>query len=164
MKKIVEKIQMWWYFHISNPVVRKGEHGAFKWEFRRFWLDISTVSGNFKARYMADEHPYAYLLAGESDDNIIGFCEFVYMLGKTLTTDQGLVNDVKKSIDKYTKRLEKSAEKDAKTEDEIEEKAAIEFEKSVQEYVEMPKRERRKEERRINKKIKKASHEEKGSK
>ncbi len=156
MKKFLKKIQALWYFHIINPVVLKGESpdGAFKWVFRRFWLEISTASGNFKARYMADEHPYAYLLAGKSDDNIVGFCQFVYMLSKTLTTDQGLVSDVEKAINKYQKRLEKSVSK--VEEDETEEKIAIETEKQIQEVVEMPKKERRKYERGVDGRFKAA--------
>ena len=166
MKKIKEAILQWWYFHVKNPVIRKGESkdGAFRWTFRRFDLTIETLSGNFKAKYMADEHPYSYLLAGKTDDNIEGFCQFVYMLSKTLTTDQWLVNDVKKSIDKYEKRLEKSVSK--VVEDETEEKIALEQEKQIQEHVELPKKERKKVERGIDGKFKKAvkqvqSHEEK---
>ena len=157
MKKFFDKIRMWWYFHMVNPVVRKGESkdGAFRWEFRRFWLDISTLSGNFKARYMADEHPYAYLLAGDNDDNIIGFCQFVYMLGQTLTTDAGLANDVKRAFDKYEKRLDKKAEAEGKKEDEAEENVAIETEKAIQEHIELPEKERKKVERDINGRFKK---------
>jgi hypothetical protein len=101
---------------------------------------------------MADEHPYAYLLAGETDDNIIGFCEFVYMLSKTLTTDKGLVKDVQKALLKYEDRIEKSAEV---VEDKTEEQIAIEEVKQVQNLVEMPKKERRKVERDINGRFKK---------
>lgn len=157
MKKILGKIRIWWYLHIANPVVRKGEtqDGAFKWVFRRFWLEISTFSGNFKARFMADEHPYAYLLAGKTDENIFGFCQIVYMLGTMLTTDQGLVNDVQKALDKYIKRLNKQAAAEAKVEDETEEKIALETEKAIQEHVEMPKKERKKVEREINGRFKK---------
>lgn len=158
MKKFFDKIRMWWYFHMVNPVVRKGESpdGAFKWEFRRFWLDISTFSGNFKARYTADEFPYAYLLSGKKDDNIIGFCQIIYMLSKTIVTDQGLVNDVQKALQKYEKRMGKQAEDAGKKEDEAEEKAALENEKRVQEIVEMSKSERKKVERDINGRFKKA--------
>ena len=167
MSKIWTKIQKAWYFNCANPVIRKGEQGGFKWVFRRFWLEISTVSGNFKARWTADEHPYGYLLAGKSDDNIIGFCQMVYMLSKTLTTDQGLVNDVRKAVDKYRKRLEKEAAKGV-VEDETEEKIAIEEVKQVQELVEMPKKERRKYERdvdgRFRKAVKEAENESKASK
>ena len=142
-----------WYFRIANPVVRKGEKGGFKWVFRRFWLDISTVSGNFSARFMADENPFGYLMAGKADDNIVGFCQTVYYLGKTLTTDQGLVDDIGKAIAKYEKRLEKAGAAASEKEDED---IAMKEVKAVQEIVEMPKKERRKYERDVNGRIKKA--------
>ena len=151
----MKKILKWWWFTFKNPVVRKGETGGFKWVFRRFWLEIETVSGNFKAKFMADEHPYAYLLAGKTDDKIYGFCLVVYMVGKALTTDQGFADDVSKAIAKYNKRLEKKAASEVK-EDETEEKIALETEKQIQEIVEMPKKERRKVERDINGRFKKA--------
>lgn len=150
-------LSKFWYFRFRNPVVRKGEKGAFRWTFRRFWLDVETLSGNWKARWMADEHPYAYLLAGLTDDNIVGFCQEMYYLSKTLTTDQGLVDDVNKAFSKYQKRLDKVAEKGGKAEDETEEKAALEFEKQVQEFVEMPKKERRKREKKNDRAIKEAA-------
>lgn len=157
MKKILNKIQMWWYFHLANPVVRKGESkdGAFKWTFRRFDLTIETLSGNFKARFVADAHPYAYLLAGKDDENIIGFSQLMYSLGMLLTRDQGLVDDVAKAINKYQKRLEKKAASEV-VEDETEEKIALETEKQIQEVVEMPKKERRKYERGVDGRFKKA--------
>jgi len=117
---------------MRNPVVRKGEKGGFKWVFRRFWLEISTLSGNFKARFTAAEHPYGYLVAGKGDDNIEGFCQMIYTVGMLLTTDQGFVNDVKRSIDKYEKRLLKD---NPVVEDDVEETMALEFEKQVDEKV-----------------------------
>ena len=138
---------------MSNPKVRSGEKGGFKWVFRRFWLEITTLSGNFKARFTAGEHPYGYLIAGKDDDNISGFCEMLYMVGMLLTTDQGFVNDIRKAIDKYDKRLQKQ---NPVVEDETEEKIALETEKAVQEHIEMPKKERRKVESDINGRFKKA--------
>ena len=157
MKKFSEKIRTWWYFHVKNPVVRKGESkdGAFRWTFRRFDLTIETLSGNFKARFVADAHPYAYLLAGKDDENILGFSQLMYSLGMLLTRDQGLVNDVAKAINKYQKRLEKKAASEV-VEDETEEKIALETEKQIQEHIELPKKERRKVERDINGRFKKA--------
>lgn len=153
MKKIWSKIQMFWFFHFANPVVRMGESkdGAFRWTFRRFWLEIETLSGNFKARFTADAHPYAYLLTGKDDENIIGFSQLMYSLGMLLTQDQGLVNDVQKAIKKYQARLVKSnpASPD-------EEQEAIEEVKSVQEYADATPKERRKMERGINRRFKKA--------
>lgn len=155
MKKIWTKIVKWWYFHIANPVVRKGEAGGFRWTFRRFWLDIATVSGNFKIRFIADENPYGYLAAGKDDTNIHGFALTMYEIGKLLTTDQGFVDDVQKAIVKYRKRLEKQAAGEV-VEDETEEKIALETEKQIQEVVEMPKKERRKYERGVDGRFKAA--------
>jgi len=153
--KIKEKIQQFWWFRFRNPVIRKGVAGAFRFVFRRFWLEIETISGNFKARFMADAHPYAYLLASQGDENIHGFCQTVYLLSKTLTTDQGLVDDVVKAFAKYDKRLDKKAAAEVK-EDEMEEKIALETEKQIQEVVDMPKKERRKYERDVSGRFKKA--------
>lgn len=118
-------------------------------------MTIETLSGNFKAKFMADEHPYAYLLASQGDDNIHGFCQTVYLLSKTLTTDQGLVDDVAKAISKYNKRLQKQAASGV-VEDETEEKIALETEKQIQEVVEMPEKERRKYERGVDGRFKAA--------
>ena len=152
---IKEKFLKWFWFTFKNPVVRKGESGGFRWCFRRFDLTIETLSGNFKAKFMADAHPYAYLLASQGDENIHGFCQTVYLLSKTLTTDQGLVDDVAKAISKYNKRLQKQAASDV-VEDETEEKIALETEKQIQEVVEMPKKERRKYERGVDGRFKAA--------
>lgn len=144
-----KKIQTWFWFTFRNAKVRQGESGGFKWCFRRLSMEIETLSGNFKARFTAAEHPYGYLLAGNNDDNIVGFCQFMYMLSQLLTRDRGLVNDVQKAISKYEKRLEKQAAGDV-VEDETEEKIAIEEVKAVQEYVDAPKKERKKRDRDAN--------------
>ena len=151
MARIFEKIRRFWYFRLANPVVRQGEQGGFKWRFRRFWLDISTASGNWRCRFTAAEHPYGYLLAGKDDVNIEGFCQTLYTVGMFLTTDQGFVNDIEKAIGKYSRRLEK-VEPDPYDSEE----AAIEEVKAVQEYVEASPRERRKRERDSNGRFKKA--------
>ena len=155
MKKIWSKIQMFWFFHFANPVVRKGEskNGAFRWTFRRFTMDISTLSGNFKARFTAGEHPFAALLSDESDKNTPGFAEILYTVGMLLTTEQKFANDIQNAIKRYQDRATKSAKVE---EDEIEEKIALETEKQIQELVEMPKKERKKMEKKIDKKFKKA--------
>ena len=155
MKKIWSKIQMFWFFHFANPVVRKGESkdGAFRWTFRRFWLEIETLSGNFKARFTAGEHPFAALLSDESDKNTPGFAEILYTVGMLLTTEQKFANDIQNAIKRYQDRATKSAKVE---EDEIEEKIALETEKQIQELVEMPKKERKKMEKKIDKKFKKA--------
>lgn len=140
---------------MQNPSVRKGEVGAFKFNFRRYDLIISTLSENFKVRFTADKDPYGYLLASKDDTNIHGFALTMYEIGKLLTTDQGFVDDVQKAITKYHKRLEKQAAGEV-VEDETQEKIALETEKAIQEHVELPKKERRKVERDINGRFKKA--------
>lgn len=148
---------------MRNPIVREGEHGGFKWKFRRFTLEISTLSGNWRARWTAAEHPYGYLLAGSGDENIEGFAQTMYEVGMLLTTDQGFVNDIQKALKKYSSRLEKKAAKDI-VEDETEEKIALEAEKQVQEHIELPRKERKKRERDINKRFKaSAKYVQKGS-
>lgn len=156
MKKIWQKIQQWWYFYLANPVVAKGERGGFKYKFRRFWLEIETVSGNWKMRSTASENPYGYLVASvnaNNEDNVYGYSEIMYMLQALLTVDQKLVNDVKKALDNYEKRMEGVV---PNNEDETEENIALEEVKRVQEYVEMPKKERKKYERDVNGRFKKA--------
>lgn len=135
---------------MRNPIVREGEHGGFKWRFRRFTLEISTLSGNWKAKWTAAEHPYGYLLAGSGDENIEGFAQTMYEVGMLLTTDQGFVNDIQKALRKYSSRLEKKAAKDI-VEDETEEKIALEEEKQVQEAIGMSRKERRDVNRRFRK-------------
>lgn len=142
MKRFVK----WWYFHFANPVIRKGEtkSGGFRWKFRRFWLDIETFSGNFKCRFTADEHPYAYLLAGKDDENIAGFCEIIYYVSKLVTAERSVADGVVKILNDYIN----SANFDK--EDREEEDAALEEMKAVQKYVDAPKKEKRKMERDVN--------------
>lgn len=150
MKKIWTKFIRFWYFNISNPVIRKGETEAFRWVFRRFFLTVETRSGNWRARWTASEYPFGYLLSSKTDDNIIGFCQTVYMVGMLLTSDQGFVNDIQKAISKYEKRLGKAElEQDG-------EEAAIAEVKAVQDYVDAPKKVQRKMERDANGRFKKA--------
>ena len=135
MKKFFTKLRSWWWFTFKNPVVRKGEKGGFKWCFRRLDLTISTLSGNFKARFTADAHPYAYLLAGEDDTNIHGFCEMLYFVSHTITTDQQLVNEIGDALHAYEKRLEKKENPDADEPEEV----ALEEVKQIYEKLRDPK-------------------------
>lgn len=153
--KIKEKILKWWYFKVKNPIIRSGESGGFEWTFRRFDLTISTKSGNFEAKFMADAHPYSVLVGCEQEETIHGYCALLYQIGKLMTTDAGFVGDLKKALSKYDKRLQKQAASEVK-EDETEEKIALEGEKAIQEVVEMPKKERRKYERGVDGRFKAA--------
>lgn len=141
---------------MQNPSVRKGEVGAFKFNFRRYDLIISTLSENFKVRFTADNAPYGYLLAGKDDTNIHGFSQILYEVGKLLTTEQKFADDIQKAIVNYNSRLNKKAASEVK-EDELEEKVAIEEVKQVQEYVEASPKERKARERDANGRFKKVA-------
>lgn len=155
MSKFFDKIRKFWFFRLANPVVRKGESkdGAFKWRFRRFWLEIETLSGNFKARFTAGEHPYGALISDKTDSNIHGFCKILYEVGMLLTSEQKFADDIQSALKRYSDRVEGSIEI---KEDETEEKIALEEVKQVQEHVELPKKERRRVERDINGRFRKA--------
>lgn len=146
-----EKFMKWWFFRVKNTTVRKGEAGGFRWRFRRFTMEVETLSGNWKARWTADLHPYGALVSRDGDDDIHGYCQIVYEISKLLTTDQKFVSAIEKAILDYDKRLRNEV-----VDDETEEKAALEFERQVQEVVEMPKKERRKYSRDVDKRFKKA--------
>lgn len=150
----MNRILKFWYFTFHNKVVWKGEKGGFKVTFRRFWVEVESVSGNWKARWTAAEYPYAYLLTaatGSNEDTLWGFIERMYMWSMTLLIDVQLAKDMDEAFQAYLKRQEPAkVEEDAQ-----EEEAALEFERQVQEYVEMPRRQRRKQDRDVNGRFKK---------
>jgi len=148
---MLRKVQKWWLFNIANPVIRKGQAGGFKWKFRRFWLEVETLSGNFKVRWTAAEHPYAALVVRKGDVDTHAFAQIIYEVGQLLTTDQQFADDIGKAIQNYDQRLQSAV-----VENETEEKIALEEMKQVQELVEKPKKERRKAEKDIDKRFKKA--------
>ena len=143
MKKILAKIEKWWLFSFKNKVEYNFEFGGFKVVFRRFWLEIESVSENFKVRFLASEHPYGYLYVSAKQgrlDNIHGFCAYIYKLSHTLTTDNKLVEDVTKAIKNYEKRLAAKAATVVSTEnDDID----LEIVKQNHEAGQMTKKERK---------------------
>lgn len=119
MKKILAKIEKWWLLTFCNPIEYKFKFGGFKVVFRRYWLQIESISENFKVRYLASQHPYGYLFVSAQKgnlDNIHGFCAYIYKLSHTLTTDNKLVEDVTKAIKNYEKRLAAKAATEVNTE------------------------------------------------
>lgn len=152
MSKFIDKIKKWWLFTMSNPTERKGEAGAFQWRFRRFWVEIRTISDNFRMRFTAAQNPYGYLYCGE-DDQTQGFAERMYMVGMLLTTDQKFVDDIDKALDDYQKRIVAG---EPVVEDKEEEEIALKEMQELQEHIELPKKERKKVERDINGRFKKA--------
>lgn len=152
---IFDRILKLWYFTFRNKVVWKGEKGGFRVKFRRFWVEAESLSGNWKARWTAAEFPYAYLLAaatGENEETVWGYVERMYMWSMVLLQDAQLAKDMDAAFEAYQKRLEPQQVE----ENEEEEKEALEEVKQVQEYVETPKKERRKQDREANGRFKKA--------
>lgn len=154
--KIWDKFVRLWCLNVMNPVVVSGEKGGFRYVFRRYTLELRTVSGNWRMMVTACEHPWAYLRASVEqgrEDNVFGFANVLYYLTMTLTTDQRLVDEVQKALMDYETRLEEKAKVE---EDPEEEKAAMEEVRGVQEYAEMGARERRKMEREISGRFRKS--------
>lgn len=107
----------WWWFTFKNPTIYKFEFGGFKVEFKRFFITIKTISGNFEAKFMVSEHPYGYLFHQAKNgkiDDIHGFCAYIYKIVTCLTSDQGLADDINKALTKFDKRMEKKAKSAAK--------------------------------------------------
>ena len=152
MSKISDKIKKWWLFSMSNRKVKVGEGGAFKWTFRRFWVEIRTLSDNFRVRFTAAQNPYGYLFVGE-DDQTQGFAERLYMVGMLMTTDQQFVNDIDKALEDYRVRI---AAQNPIVEDEQEEEMALEEMRQLQEHIELPDKERKAVEKDIDKRFKQA--------
>lgn len=78
------------------------------------YMEIRTESDNWRMRLDARHAMYGYLFAAMEqgkEEQVHGYCATLYILATAL--DQGLINDVQKSISKYMKRMEKQAETEA---------------------------------------------------
>lgn len=154
MKQILAKIEKWWLLAFRNPIEYKFEFGGFKVVFRRFWMEIETVSENFKVRFLASQHPYGYLFVSAQKgnlNNIHGFCAYIYKLSHTLTTDNKLVEDVNKAMKNYDKRLAAKAATVVSTEnDDID----LEVVKQDHEVGKMTKKERKQRKQEIKEALK----------
>lgn len=79
------------------------------------YMEIRTVSDNWRMRLDARHEMYGYLASAAKqgmNEQIHGYCVTLYILSTAL--DQGLINDLQKSITKYMKRMDKKAESEAK--------------------------------------------------
>lgn len=79
------------------------------------YMEIRTVSDNWRMRLDARHEMYGYLLTAVQQGNksqVHGYCVQLYILATTL--DQGLINDVQKALAKFMKRKEKEAASEAK--------------------------------------------------
>ena len=121
IKKLWGEILGWFLFTFRNPVLSKSENGSFKVVFRRYWMEIRSLSDNFRMRVMICEHPYGYLLFGArngNEKNVHAFCEYVYAVVMTLTTDQKFANEVQRSLGRcYERRANAELKKTSKERD-----------------------------------------------
>ena len=154
IKKLWGVIAGWFLFTFRNPVLLKSENGAFKVVFRRYWMEIRSLSDNFRLRVMICEHPYGYLLYGlkqGNEKNLHAYCEYVYAVVMTLTTDQKFANEVQRSLGRcYERRANAELKKTAKDRDD--ETAISEVMQQV-EADKMSRRERRRLTRQLKKEI-----------
>lgn len=81
------------------------------------YMDISTASGVWSMRIMGNTFTYGYLLEAAHQgltEQIHGYAATLYILSQQMTQDQGLVDDITKSINKWQRRMDKKAEAEAK--------------------------------------------------
>lgn len=161
IKKLWGKVVAWFVFSFNNPVLFKQELGGFKVVFRRYWMEIRSLSDNFRLRVMVSEHPYGYLFYSMKKglmDNIKGFCHYVYALTMSITTDQKLANEIQRSLNRSYDRRAK--EEMAKTAKERDDETAINEVMANHEMDKMPRKERRKIVRELRNELKKSSRNE----
>ena len=157
--KVVASVMKWWLFTFRNKTLIEKEIGGFRFRFRRFWLDIESVSDKYWAlRLRADTHPYLYLYSAvqqEKENQLNGYVLYVYLTSMSLTKDQLFADDVNKALQAYEKRLTAEAESEAKKVTEYDEEQSAAFVKDALERGKMTRQQRRKAERDARKQMKK---------
>lgn len=81
------------------------------------YMDISTISRVWSMRISGNTYTYGYLLEASNQgltEQIHGYAAMLYILSQQLTQDKGLVEDITRSINKWTRRMERNAESEAK--------------------------------------------------
>lgn len=123
---------------VRNRKEDEVEVRGFRFVFRRFSMDVRSLSGNWRMRVLCTEHSWGYLresLRQGRMDNLEGFAVIMYSLAVSLTKDQKLVSDVTRDIKAYATRMERAAAKEGRMSEE-EEAAALLHETMVAEKVE----------------------------
>lgn len=113
-EKLSEKLVDMWVFGIANRKKREIIIGGFRFIFRSYTLDISSISRSWSMRLLCSEHPYGYLLASlnqGNQENLHGYAMTLFMQATSLTKDQKLVKDVQRDCEAYMKRLLREGEK-----------------------------------------------------
>ena len=138
MKKIVSKLKLAWKrlklawtrfrrkmlmklrFVLANRRLGRCEVGGFVVVFRRFCMDIKSLSGNFSMRVTASKYPVLYLYncfcKGKTED-IHAYCSTVYALQALVLSDSTLFGDVTEALAGYYNRVESGAKQEAEADD-----------------------------------------------
>ena len=146
MRKFFQKLEKWLFLTFRDTKIAQVEFDAFVVTFRKFTMEIKSKSSNFVLRTMAMLHPNAQLyhcLSAGDKETVHWFCTRIYTLVTLLTTDVGFANDIEKAMQKYSKRLDKKAESNAKAVVEDEDKAEQEAIQVDIQYAKMSKKERK---------------------
>lgn len=149
MRKIFrffDKLQRWFLLTFCDTKIKTVQFPAFKVTFRKFTMEIKSVSGNFTLKTTGMVYPNAFLYDAltKGDENLVRwYCNRMYELTTSLLTDQGLFDDVQKALTKYGKRLQVVAEQKAKQVTEEADTIAAEQVKANIEYANMTKRQRK---------------------
>lgn len=83
----------------------------------KFYLDITSESRIFSLRIGGNTHTFGYLLAAAQQgksEQLEGYAVTLFVPAMAITQEQGLCDDVQRSIAKWQKRKEKAAESAAK--------------------------------------------------
>ena len=146
MRKLFQKLGNWFLITFRDTKIAQVEFEAFVVIFRRFTMEIKTKSSNFTLRTISMMHPNAQLyhcLSAGDKETVNWFCTRIYTLVTLLTTDVGFANDIEKAMQKYSKRLYKKADSNAKSVSEEEDKAEQEAIQVDIQYAKMSKKERK---------------------
>ena len=115
----------------SYKTVRVGEW-LFEWFIdekkpERSYMHVKAKSGLFELKIKANSHVFGYLLAAAEQgltEQLHGWITLVYIPAMAMTQEQGLTNDISKSISKWMKRREAEAKSAAEKVTEAEELAS----------------------------------------
>jgi hypothetical protein len=141
---------LWWFLKtFRNKTIVKLEAGAFKVVFKKYWVDIKAPRDWWHLRLRADSFPAGYLFASagnpDNEDNVEQFADYLYAITDGIFRDQGLANDIRRSINKYHARLQKKAESDSKAVTDAEEQRDARLLREGAKYAKMSRKQRKRE-------------------
>lgn len=155
-------VQMWFLITFCNTKIKTVQYPAFKVTFRKFTMEIKSVSGNFTLKTMGMVYPNAFLydaLTKGDADLVQWYCIKMYELTTCLLTDQGLFDDVQKALTKYDKRLRVVAEQKAREVTEEVDAVAAEQVKANVEYAKKTKKQRKEYKKALREELRNMSNE-----